>query len=122
MRQFLFACSRLCACHDAAVEVGYSAPVPGAPDASHTPIGFGTPRWAIDLGTTYADRGTAVAVTSTRAVVAAGTFGGPNNSIGLSTPTGFVTQRAASDGSERWTATMVTLVDQSYVWISGIAI
>ncbi len=114
----------LCACHEA-VDVGYNTSnttTPDASTASTAPTAFGSPRWAIDLGTTYADTGTAIAFTSTGDVVAAGTFGGPNNSVGISTPTGFVTQRAASDGSARWTATMATLADLSYVSIAGVAI
>ncbi|HEX4451433.1 MAG TPA: hypothetical protein VH143_11210 [Kofleriaceae bacterium] len=104
------------------MDVGYNTSNTTSPDAPGPPTAFGTPRWAIDLGTAYRDVGAAVAINSTGDVVAAGTFGGPNNSIGISTPTGFVTQRAASDGSERWTASMTTLADLSYVDVAGVAI
>ena len=73
-------------------------------------------------GTPYVDSGTGVAIDSTGDVIAAGLLGGPPDSQGIPIPTGFITKRAASDGSERWTVDIVTTADRSYLAVQGVAI
>jgi hypothetical protein len=116
------ACGLLCACQDQPTVVGEGAPGSAESAGSAVPAVLGAPRWAIDLGTAYRDTATGVAIDSTGDVVAAGIFDGPLDSQGIAIPTGFITKRAASDGSERWTAQIVTTADRSYLSVMGVAV
>jgi hypothetical protein len=111
----------LCACREEQ-NLGLTKNDTAGPDGSGEPAVVGSARWAIDLGTAYADSGNGVAIDSTGDVIAIGVFGGPPDSLGIPIPTGFITKRAASDGSERWTVDLVATADRSYLDVQGVAV
>jgi hypothetical protein len=80
----------------------------------------GSTRWAISIGTAAADFAIDVAIDSIGDVVAAGNLGSifSVESSGY----GFVTKRAAFDGSERWTVNLVAQDATSNVWVRGVAV
>ncbi|HEY1816942.1 MAG TPA: hypothetical protein VGG74_31555 [Kofleriaceae bacterium] len=121
--KLVVACGLLCACQDQhTVIVGQGAAGSAESAGSAAAAVVGAPRWAVALGTAYSDTGTGVAIDSTGDVVAVGVFDGPLDSQGIAIPTGFITKRAASDGSERWTAQIVTTADRSYLSVMGVAV
>ena len=109
MRSIMTACCLLCACVPVDEQnLGFSA--------------VGAPRWAMTFGGLYNDAGLAVAIDSIGDAVAVGYTLGAPNSQGIQPATGFVTKRAASDGSERWTILFGPTTPQSGVNVSSVAI
>jgi hypothetical protein len=82
----------------------------------------GSPRWTVAVGGAYDDCGLSTAVNSIGDVVAAGYEAGPQDSLGHSLIGSFVTERVASDGSERWTARFVPEAANSDVGAMAVAI
>jgi hypothetical protein len=108
MRRSLLACCLVAAC------------TPDEHNLGFTPVG--APRWAVALGSAYDDSARAVAFDSIGDVVAGGGDQGPTAVNGVSSYSGFVTKRAASDGSERWTVPLLSEAMDASVGVASVAI